>query len=873
MKKLRFILLPVIAAMIGLAGCGGSGGDSGPSLPAAPTEIPEGYLRVNMEGSGDYYLWAWKDIDSSESSKQTSWNEGGIPFTYSNGNFSCVDIKLADPAKTVGLIVKSYDGNTKYSGDADIIFYFPNKYNEVFFKKGSGTVYVDSNLTKEPIGTSGASITGAKVISLNCNGVELSTSTVTLKDKNNNDVVISAYNTEVKTITVTESLKTSYSTSAPYTLTVTDTEGNTDTVNVGVSSSLVESWFGKPAYNGMASAGFKLGVTLLGTNATFVTWAPIASNVQLLLFTDALNLDVPAVDPIDMTLMENGFWQASGVDVSSYKYYKYRITNSGVEKDVSDIWSYAASGNSAASWIGDIDSDAAKPDDWEVSYVNPFGNTGSVDKSYSDAVIYEMHIRDWSRAFVPNSLGKYDDITDALKDSGAFAQHLVDLGVTHVQILPMFDYAETNEDDNYNWGYNPYQYNVPEGRYTNYDATKDGTASVIQMRKMIKAFHDAGIAVNMDVVYNHTSGTGSGSLYDMTIPEYFYRFDSQGSYANGSGCGNEIATNHKMVKYYVIESLKHWMNDYHINGFRFDLMGCLETSTMKEIYDELYAIDKNVMVYGEPWTGGTSAVSGGAVAAAAAEGEGYGVGAFDDDFRDAIKGKEFGGFGRGQINGKYSDTGIISGLCGLSGNNNRNKTGKPGLSLHYVECHDNYTLFDKLAMSYLNVSKYSGDLFSAIGSKGLSTVKAQEKLAAAYIFLSQGTPFINGGQEFLRTKKGNENSYASSDTINQIDLSMATTYADVYNVYKGLIALRKANPDVFGENTSASATKLAEGVTKYLPAGASGDFLVYFNATDAAVSIDTTGYTTVIDVSSGTPEETTTLPASVAGKSFVILKK
>ena len=617
---------------------------SSPSLPSASAEIPAGYLRVNMEGSGSYYLWAWKDIDSSESAKCTSWSDGGIPFDHSNGGFSCVDIKLADPASVVGLIVKSRDGNTKYSGESDVFFYFPKKYNQIYFKKGSGTVYLDSSLTKEPVGTTNAIITKNNVITLSCNGIVLSEKTVKLTDKNGNPVSVKSYDSENKTITLSASLKSSYATSAPYTIEVTDSEGNTDKLSVGVSSSLVESWFGKKAAQSLESSDLALGLTLTGTTASFKTWAPIASKVELLLFENASELSTPSTDPVKMDLDGNGFWTVKNVNVASYKYYKFRITNNDVEKDVADIWSYIASGDSVASQICSIDDASAKPADWEESYVNPFGNSGSETKSYTDAVIYEMHIRDWSRAFAKSSLGKFDDITDALKDSGKFAKHLKDLGITHVQILPMFDYAETNADSNYNWGYNPYHYNVPEGRYTNYGTEKDGTDSVIQMRKMIKAFHDAGIAVNMDVVYNHTSGVGNGSLYDMTVPEYFYRFDSQGNYANGSGCGNEIATDHKMVNYYVVESLKHWMKDYHINGFRFDLMGCLEQSTMQDIYNALYSIDKNVMVYGEPWTGGSSEVEKGAVSAVNTSKDGHGVGAFDDDFRDAIKGKEFSNY-------------------------------------------------------------------------------------------------------------------------------------------------------------------------------------------------------------------------------------
>ncbi|MFA6937436.1 MAG: alpha-amylase family glycosyl hydrolase, partial [Treponema sp.] len=613
----------------------------------------------------------------------------------------------------------------------------------------------------------------------------------------------------------------------------------------------------------------ELGVTTSNSTATFKTWAPLASKVTLLLFTDSSSLTTPA-STTEMTKGTSGVWSVAGVNISSYKYYKYRIVNNGTSYDVCDIWSKCASADSVASEIIDINSDSnatyagAKDTSWgtQAGYYNPFGSTGTETKSYTDAVIYEMHIRDWSRVEVTDSTGKFLDIANGTK----VIAHLKDLGVTHVQILPMFDYAQKNSDSTYNWGYNPYNYNVPEGRYVK-DYT-DGTKAVQDMRTMIAKLHEAGIAVNMDVVYNHTSGTGNGSLYDMTVPEYFYRV-TDGAYSNGSGCGNEIATNHKMVEKFVINSLKYWMLDYHINGFRFDLMGCAEKSTMKNIYDALYEIDKNVMVYGEPWTGGTSAVVDGASSAVKGT-SGIGAGAFDDSFRDAIKGAEFGGFKKGHVQGTFKDAAICTGLTG--GSCTHNSTGDINLGLHYVECHDNYTLFDKLAMSYKNKTTYSGNLFTLIGTDGLATVKAEDKLAAAFVLLAQGTPFINGGQEFLRTKQGDENSYVSSDKINQIDLSMKDTYSDVYNTYKGLIALRKANPSAFGKNSSAAAATPVKGITKYT----SGDFLVYFNATDSSYTIasaDTTDYANFIDVSSGVVTTNTTLPTNVPARNFVIIKK
>ena len=657
-----------------------------------------------------------------------------------------------------------------------------------------------------------------------------------------------------------------------------------------------------------------LGAIYTADATTFKVWAPLASDVNLLLYNEWENAktDAEEVNLISYSLSEEeaaskttkaggertqmnldtatGVWSVTVAGNLKGKYYTYEINNGGDTKRVCDIYANAAAPNSIAGQIVDLATDTyAQPEGWETEYTNPF--TGS----YTDAVIYEMHVRDWSLAF--NGEGKFLD----LANSAEFVAHLQDLGVTHVQILPAFDYAEKNEDPAYNWGYNPYQYNVPEGRYV-VDHETDGRKAVKDFRALILALHKAGIAVNMDVVYNHTNGTGVGSLFDMTVPYYYYRLTSGGAYSNGSGCGNETASNTKMFKKYIIESLKHWMNDYHVNGFRFDLMGLHEIETMKEIYATLKEIDSNVMVYGEPWTGGTAAVENGIGSDTKNKiDEMEGVGMFNDDIRNAIKGAEFGGFQHGFVQGVYVDNGekdliamVVEGLKGSP-----SLTTVPGRSLNYVECHDNYTLFDKLAMSYLGETERVStegnllqDLIDATSDKisilkdvtsdatndlvpvektisALEMVKAQNKLCAAIVFLAQGTPFINGGQEFMRTKNGDHNSYKSDDKVNAIDMSFVETNKDVYNVYKGLIALRKANSTTFGANKTTTAEKVADGVVKYT----AGDFVVYFNSTKADFAINTEGYAKVVDVTSGEVVESTTLPTVVGAKNFVILKK
>ena len=539
--------------------------------------------------------------------------------------------------------------------------------------------------------------------------------------------------------------------------------------------------------------GNDLGLTLSDNNATFKCWAPLAKSVKVLLFKDSSNLTKPAKS-LKMTkdAANGAIWSASA-DCTGFKYYQYEIANPGKKSRVCDIWAKAASPESVATQITDINSDStAIPEglkydtSWgtKESYYNPFGNSGKTAKSYTDAIIYEMHIRDWSNVEVSDSLGKFNIIANGEK----IIAHLKDLGVTHVQILPSFEYAEKISNKLYNWGYNPYNYNVPEGRYVTAGYT-EGTQAIHDMRYMIGKLHENGIAVIMDVVYNHTAGTGDSSIYDLTIPQYFYRMKDAETYSNGSGCGNEVATNHAMVRRFIVDSVRHWMLDYHVNGFRFDLMGLHERDTMKEVYKACHEIDPNVMVYGEPWTGGKSMVKSGVAKSTVdlitedIEENVNGVGCFNDDFRDAVKGSVFNPTEGGFVQGNYG--GIMKIIAGLTGSvrGRGGFTKKIGRSINYVECHDNHTLFDKLAITAIGKNT-TGDIFEQLSPDQLELVKKQDKLSAAFIYLAQGTPFINGGQEFLRSKKGNHNSYMAPDAVNGIDISFAEKYSDVYNTYK-----------------------------------------------------------------------------------------
>ena len=864
--------------------------------------------------------WSWAKYSSGDANyKCDKWdNKGteGLIFTKGENQFDLT--YKVDNTVDLGILFVSSAGQT-----ADIIIPKAEltEGKHFYFIYGQKDIY---NSAAECTGLKNASIVSKDGNTLNlvvfgCKSATKDSFTVT--DKDGKALTISSVKADDTSAVI--KLTDGDVSKRPYSVTLKDS----DTVSANISSDLIDELE-------LKYTGDDLGVKISGNSATFKVWAPSASKVSILFYdsvsdigtykaltvaakanggTDEVELLGTPSGTEEMTSdSSTGVWSYELSSIGSKKYYKYQIEVDGKTLYVCDINAKVCAPDSIAAQIVDINDSSATPSGWG-EYENPFKGS-----TYNDAVIYEMHIRDWSRATEKDSTGKFKDFA-----SDEVIAHLKDLGVTHVQILPMFDYAQVNADENYNWGYNPYHYNVPEGRYVDYSSDKDGTAAVKQLREMIQKLHDNGISVIMDVVYNHTSGTTTGSLYDSTVPGYFYRLNADGSYINGSGCGNEVATNHSMVKKYVIDSLKHWMNDYHINGFRFDLMGCLESETMKEIYDELYKIDPKVMVYGEPWTGGTSGVVEGASAAVSGSSD-NGVGAFDDDFRDAIKGAEFGGFNIGQIQSANSDSGIVKGLIGESGSNNRNSTGFTGLALHYAECHDNFTLYDKLVYSLdiTNTKKLdsTGNVAkswpASVSEEQINLIKKQNKLAAAYIFLSQGTPFINGGQEFMRTKKGDPDSYAPDtkggikwtsrynggtyvdatdiDDVNSIDLSFKETYADVYNTYKGLISLRKSST-AFTAGTSSTAKTLSKGVTLYNAKSDSEEYEVIFNATDkdyiiTDVSIEGNLGLGIKDyevsfgrkgkrvtISEETGEVTTaseeSVVSTVPAKSFVILKK
>ena len=538
-----------------------------------------------------------------------------------------------------------------------------------------------------------------------------------------------------------------------------------------------------PSYSG---EDLELTVDANGTH--FALWSPKASSARVFIYDTDRNTE--PVDTIEMTKSPNGVWRASSPAKLYGKFYTFQILNEGKWlSETPGVWAKAVGTNGQRAAI--IDFGATNPAGWE-------NDKGPALKSITDAVLYEMHHRDFS--IHPNSgivnKGKFLALTEGSTTNptgeSTGIDHLKELGVTHVHILPSFDYNSVDEANlpanGYNWGYDPLNYNAPEGSYSTNPANP--ATRVSEMKQMVKALHDAGIGVVMDVVYNHTA-TGDDSNFSLTAPGYYYRHRQDGSYSDASGCGNETASERAQMRDFIINSVKYWAKEYHIDGFRFDLMAIHDIETMNEVAKALKKINPDIFIYGEGWTAGDSPLPVGQRALKENVAKMEGIAVFSDDIRDAIKGHYSNAADKGFATGKPGNEetvkiGIVASTAHPQVNYSKGNNSKfayassPKQIINYVSCHDDLTLTDKLAKSM----------------PGTTEAERQRaaRLAQTIVFTSQGTPFMFAGEEVFRDKKGVHNSYKSPDSINAIDWNLKHENKDQFDYYRQLIKLRKAHP-------------------------------------------------------------------------------
>lgn len=535
-------------------------------------------------------------------------------------------------------------------------------------------------------------------------------------------------------------------------------------------------------------AGEDLELSVSETGTHFRLWSPEAQAAEVLIYDTGRN--TPAVDTLEMKKAEQGTWTAS-VNKQLYgKYYTFRIKHNGRWlSETPGVWAKAVGVNGNRAAI--IDFSKTNPEGWA-------NDRGPVVENITDAVIYEMHHRDFSvdpSSGIANK-GKFLALTepDTKSPQGQKTgiDHLKELGVTHVHILPSYDYNSVDEANlpanQYNWGYDPYNYNAPEGSYSTNPS--DPATRVREMKEMVKSLHDAGIGVVMDVVYNHTANNDD-SNFSLTAPGYYYRHRPDGSYSDASGCGNETASERRQMRDFIVNSVKYWAKEYHIDGFRFDLMAIHDIETMDSVAAALKEINPSIFVYGEGWTAGDSPlpVERRALKENVAKMEGIAV--FSDDIRDAVKGHYSNAADRGFATGKPGNEetvkiGIVASTAHpqvdySKGNNSKFAyASAPTQIINYVSCHDDLTLTDKLAKSMP-------------GSTEADRQRAA-RLAQTIVFTSQGTPFMFAGEEVFRNKKGVHNSYKSPDSVNAIDWTLKDTNREQFDYYRELIKLRKAHP-------------------------------------------------------------------------------
>lgn len=600
-----------------------------------------------------------------------------------------------------------------------------------------------------------------------------------------------------------------------------------------------------------AYSGNDLGASYSKKATTFKVWSPNAASVRVNIFEHGSDNegDVGSIMSRAMSLDKTtGVWSVTINGDLLNKYYTYSVTHGKTTKETADVYAKACGVNGQRSMV--VDLSTTNPEGWE-------NDKHVLVQNQTDASVWEISVADFSSSESSGvseaNRGKYLAFTEegttvngVQGASSTCVDYLKKLGVKYVQIMPFYDFGSVDESknimDQYNWGYDPVNYNCPEGSYST--NPKKGEVRIKECKQMIQALHNAGIGVIMDVVYNHTYT--SDSWLQRTVPNYYYRMNNDGTFSNGSGCSNDTASEHLMFRKYMIDSVTYWASEYHIDGFRFDLMGLHDVTTMNSIrtaLDNLYAdgSGSQILMYGEAWDMATNCDEGTVLASQKNLKQlSDRIGAFDDTIRDAIKGSTGGTDGAFVQEGSRRAN-LKTGIAGQS-DTTTGWANVPSQCVTYASCHDNLCLYDKLV----------GSVYGADGKyrKRYEDLVAMNKLSAAIVITSQGIPFSLGGEEFCRSKDGDENSYASSRKENMLDWENVDLYSDVIEYYRALYKIRDAFA-AFSDSTAATANSLTylsdvpKGVMGYTinntESGKWSQMCVIFNGSDSAQNVTAKG--------------------------------
>lgn len=816
MKKLLSLFLALCLLLTLLSGCGTA--ETAPrSAEAPPAEdagesteestAPEEYILEREPGCNQLTLYWYHDSADYDTCDVWVWLPGkdghGVLFHPCDYGVKCV-VNVPEDVGEVGFIVRrscSDPGGSSW-GDATKDFEedryaIMNGDTEIYLKPGDGAQYQSRDGGKtlyQARELDMAAILSPTELRYHLKPAVRLTSLDQIKvlvDGEEAEIEsLSSLNNEVITgvITLKEKLDVTQTVSLEI-----ENYGEAVAVPTGLFDS--EEFISEYVYE-----GDDLGAVLQGDRTTFKVWAPTASRVVLNLF-EAGN-DCAAYESVDMARGEKGVWSYTA-PCGHGTYYTYTVTTAIGTAEAVDPYARAVGVNGERGMVVDLRS--TDPEGFRT------GDTRATPAGYGDAIVWEVHVRDFSNAMAASQYpGKYLAFTETglTNESGlpVGLDYLKWLGVTHVHLQPVYDYATVDESSDaaqFNWGYDPKNYNAPEGSYST--DPYHGEVRIREFKQMVQALHEAGIGVVMDVVYNHTYALDSN--LNRIVPYYYYRFNSDGSASNGSGCGNETASERAMFRKYMVDSVAYWASEYQLDGFRFDLMALHDLDTMQEIERAVHAVNPHALLYGEGWTGGTTTLNASRQASqaniraiTASPGAVGGVAVFNDVIRDGLKGSVFTLKDTGYASGSASPATAGKVIFGLLGGGKSPAAGwsvEDAMVVNYTSAHDNHTLWDKLSASNPSASR--------------EELLAMNRLCGAAVLMSRGTPFMLAGEELLRTKGGDANSYASSDAVNNLNWEALTPDSDAWTMaeyYRALIALRKEN--AFFTEGEVSAEPLAD---------------------------------------------------------------
>lgn len=818
-----------------------------------PTEIPtygEDSIQIHYQRKDNTYapwsLWLWKEGGDGG---QFHFNYMDDAFVIASYKLSDFNIDLSKESARLGFIVAKNPGTTwdAKDTDADRFMDFTDLEKDsagiyhIYIFQADGNIYINENK-----GMSN------KIKSANFNNTSLihidTTTKIVAYEIYENGTLI-ASKSGLSQVGVYHNFGTSlkFDFANVYTVKVTFEDQN----EVKEATVGVQKLYGTQAFNDAYYYDGELGAIYTPTGTTFKVWSPVSTKIELMLYVSGTPKSVSAslgddtpIEVKEMTKGEKGVFETQVSGDLEGKYYTYRVYNSNYPKgkEVVDPYAKSTGVNGLRGMV--VDFAKTNPTGWE--------NVSAHQYDRKELTVWETHVADVTSSSTWNGteanrkkfLGLQEEGTTYTKDGVTVKtgfDHIKELGVNAVQLIPIFDQANDEVNPQFNWGYNPLNYNTLEGSYSS--DPYDGYARIKEFKQVVQKYNEAGINIIMDVVYNHTNSV-NGTNFDVLMPGYYYRYDGLGMPWNGSGCGNETASENLMMRKFMIDSTMFWAEEYKLGGFRFDLMGLHDIETMNLLTQACQTVNPAITIYGEPWCGGTSGLTSSKQAVQMNGGKFVGYGQFNDRMRDElIKGGLSAATDKSWISNTTNNTTIIGNLIGGIQGYTVNGAVRldPDKTVNYVTCHDNYTLYDR---------------FKAAGITDEATVKKMAMLANSVVFTSQGTTFMLAGEEFLRTKGGNHNSYNATYEVNELDYALKVEHLDMFQNYQKLIALKQDLDGLHLDATTANSLVIENRESNNLLLYRLTDtengkeyIVIHSNGVkaDTRSSIDLTGYTLYLD--------------------------